>query len=188
MVLLGVTTGAIMTDMGIFRTDIEIENHARRGEKHLLRGVLVDTGAEYSWAPAKVLVSLGIERRKRRRFQQADGSVLERDVGFAIIHAGGEDTTDEVVFGEPNDMVLLGARSLEGMNLKLDIVGKKLVPAGPVPAMAAAYGLGRSTGATFASRRRASATLGCSSGSAFFHRSMNARYCSAAFSPSPLAS
>ncbi len=127
-----------MTDMGVFRTDIEIENHTRRGEKRLLRGVLVDTGAEYSWAPASVLESLGIERRKQKRFQQADGSVLERDVGFAIIYAGGEDTTDEIVFGEPNDMVLLGARSLEGMNLKLDIVGKRLVPAGPVPAVAAA--------------------------------------------------
>jgi predicted aspartyl protease len=126
-----------MTDMGIFRTDIEIENHVRRGERRLLRGVLVDTGAEYSWAPAGVLEALGIERRKQRRFQQADGSVLERDVGFAIIYAGGEDTTDEVVFGEPADMVLLGARTLEGMNLRLDLVGRKLVSAGPVPAVAA---------------------------------------------------
>jgi predicted aspartyl protease len=126
-----------MNDMGI-RTDVEIENHTRRGRRRLLRDVLVDTGAEYSWAPATVLESLGIERRKQKRFQQADGSVLERDVGFAILYAGGEDTTDEVVFGEPGDMVLLGARTLEGMNLKLDIVGKKLVPAGPVPAVVAA--------------------------------------------------
>lgn len=127
-----------MTDMGIFRTDIEIENHTRRGEKRLLRGVLVDTGAEYSWAPAEVLEALGIERRKQKHFQQADGSVLVRDVGFAIIYAGGEDTTDEIVFGGPNDMVLLGARTLEGMNLKLDIVGKRLVPAGPILAVVAA--------------------------------------------------
>lgn len=125
-------------DMGIFRTEVEIESHTRRGEKRLLRGVLVDSGAEYSWVPATVLEELGIERVKRRLFQQADGSVLERAVGFAIIRASGEDTADEVVFGEPNDMVLLGARSLEGMNLKLEIVAKRLVPAGPVPAAAAA--------------------------------------------------
>ena len=125
-------------DMGIFRTDVEIENHRRPGEKRLLRGVLVDTGSEFTWVPAGVLEDLGIQRRKRRRFQQADGSVLERDMGFAIVHVAGEDTADDVVFGEPNDMVLLGAHSLEGMNLKLDLLGKRLVPAGPIVAASAA--------------------------------------------------
>ncbi len=125
-------------DMGIFRIDVELENHARPGEKRLLRGVLVDTGAELSWAPATVLEELGIARRKSIRFQQADGSVLVRDIGFAVVYAAGMDTVDEIVFGEPNDMVLLGARTLEGMNVRLYIVAKKLVPAGPVPAAAAA--------------------------------------------------
>ena len=44
----------------------------------------------------------------------------------------------DVVFGEPNDLALLGARSIEGMNLKLDLLAKRLVPAGPVPTVAAA--------------------------------------------------
>jgi len=92
----------------------------------------VDTGAELSWAPAPVLESLGIARRKPIRFQQADGTILERWVGFAIVHAGGAFTTDEIVFGEPDDLVLLGARSLEGLNLKVDLVGKRLVSAGPM--------------------------------------------------------
>jgi hypothetical protein len=56
--------------------------------------------------------------------------------GFAIIHAGETFTTDEVVFGEPDDLVLLGARSLEGLNLKVDLVGKRLVSAGPMLAAA----------------------------------------------------
>ena len=53
-------------------------------------------------------------------------------MGFPIIHAGGTFTTDEIVFGEPADLVLLGARSLEGLNLKVDLVGKRLVSAGPM--------------------------------------------------------
>jgi predicted aspartyl protease len=128
----------MIDDIGIFRTDIEIEGHTRRGETRLLRGVLVDTGAEYSWVPASVLDELGIERVKWVRFQQADGTVLERAMGYAIVRAGGAETSDDVVFGERNDLVLLGARTLEGMNLKLEIVAKRLVPAGPVPAAAAA--------------------------------------------------
>ncbi len=138
MVVLGVPSGVIVTDdMGIFRTDVEIENLARPGVKHLLRDVLVDTGSEFTWAPAGVLQELGIEQRKRILFQQADGSMLERAAGFAIVYAGATMTADEVVFGEPSDQVLLGARSLEGMNLKLDIVAKRLVPAGPVLAACA---------------------------------------------------
>ena len=123
-------------DMGLLRTDVEIESPLREGERRLLRDVLVDTGAELSWAPAEVLESLGITRRKPYRFQQADGTVLDRWVGFVIIHAGGTFTNDEVVFGEPGDLVLLGARSLEGMNLKVDLIEKRLVSAGPMMAAA----------------------------------------------------
>ena len=122
-----------MTDeMGILRTDVEIESPLREGDRRLLRDVLVDTGAELSWCPAPVLESLGVTRRKAVRFQQADGTIVERWVGFAIIHAAGTFTTDEIVFGELADLVILGARTLEGLNLKVDLVGKRLVSAGPM--------------------------------------------------------
>ena len=38
--------------------------------------------------------------------------------------------------GEPGDLALLGARTLEGLNLRVDTARKKLVAAGPVPAAA----------------------------------------------------
>ena len=55
-------------------------------------------------------------------------------MGYAIVHAGGTKTSDEVVFAEPGDMVLLGTHTIEGMNLRVDLEEKRLVPAGPVPA------------------------------------------------------
>ena len=120
--------------MGTFRIDIEIENPLRMGERRALSSVLVDTGAELTWCPADVLESLGVPRRKLVRFRQADGSVLERWTGPAFVYAGGTTATDDVVFGEPTDLVLLGARSLEGLNLRVDPISKRLVDAGPVPA------------------------------------------------------
>ena len=132
VVIMATPGGTMVDDMGILRTDVELESPLREGDRRLLREVLVDTGAELSWAPAAVLESLGIARRKTIRFQQADGTILERWVGFAIVHAGGTFTNDEVVFGEPGDLVLLGARSLEGLNLKVDLVGRRLVSAGPM--------------------------------------------------------
>ena len=145
-------------DMGLLRTDVEIESPLREGDRRLLRDVLVDAGAELSLAPAAVLESLGIRRRKTVRFQQADGTILERSVGFAIVHAGGAFTNDEVVFGEPGDLVLLGARSLDGLNLKVDLVGKRLVSAGPMLAAvtAARSRRGRNAGSA---RRHAAATV-----------------------------
>jgi predicted aspartyl protease len=120
-------------DMGTFRIDLEIENPARRGERRAFQSVLVDTGAELSVFPAAILESLQVERLKTLHFRQADGSVLVRWIGSALIHAAGTLTTDDVVFGEPTDLLLLGARSLEGLNLRIDPVTKRLVDAGPMP-------------------------------------------------------
>lgn len=123
-----------MTDMGTFRIDLELENPLRPGHRKQLASVLVDTGAELSWFPANILESLGIQRRKLWRFRQADGSTLERWSGPAFLYVAGTTATDDVVFGEPNDMVLLGARSLEGLNLRVDPYAKRLIDAGPAPA------------------------------------------------------
>ena len=123
-------------DIGTFRTRVEIENPARPGVRRALSDVLVDTGSELTWVPRQLLEELDVARIKELRFRQADGIVLTRWTGIAIVHAGGTLTGDELVFGEPGDMVLLGARSLEGLNLRVDPVLKQLVDAGPAPAAA----------------------------------------------------
>ena len=112
-------------DMGTFRVDIEIENPARPGERRIVPSALVDTGAELTWVPALVLETLGIERLKAWHFRQADGTILERWVGSARVYAGGTVATDDVVFGVPGDMVLLGARTLEGLNLRVEPISRR---------------------------------------------------------------
>jgi predicted aspartyl protease len=126
-----------MSDMGTFRITVEIENPVKPGPRRSVSNVLVDTGSELSWIPAKVLESLGIERYERWRFRQANGTVLERWVGPAFVHAAGKRAVDEIVFGEPGDLVLLGSRSLEGLNLRVEPTTKQLVDAGPLPAAVA---------------------------------------------------
>lgn len=123
-------------EMGTFRVNVEIENPARPGERRVLESVLVDTGAELSWFPAVALEALEIKRIKTWRFRQADGTVLSRRTGAVTLRVGGIETNDEVVFGEPGDLILLGAHSLEGMNLRVDPLRKQLIDAGPAPAAA----------------------------------------------------
>jgi predicted aspartyl protease len=123
--------------MGTFTTGCRIANHLDRTKSVVIPRLLVDTGSEYTWIPEKALEKIGVEREKKDvEFIMANGMRITRSVGFVIIFAEKTLTTDEVVFAEKGDLVLLGARTLEGLNLAVDPRRKKLVAAGPVPAAA----------------------------------------------------
>jgi predicted aspartyl protease len=121
-----------MDSVGIFRTTVGIEHVSQSGRIHEIADTLVDTGSEFTWIPRAVAESLGIRPARRQGFIVADGRRVERDVGYAIVHAAGVATADDVVFAEETDFVLLGVRSLEGLNLRVDVARKQLVDAGPV--------------------------------------------------------
>ncbi len=96
------------------------------------------TGTESTWIGAATLESIGIERRKKDlRFQLANGQIVTRSVGYAVLKVDKSETVDKVVFAEKGDLQLLGARALEGLNLKVDSRRKRLVAAGPVVAATA---------------------------------------------------
>jgi predicted aspartyl protease len=121
--------------MGTFYTGCKVENHVDRSKFIRLQKVLVDTGSEYTWISETKLDQIGVKREKKDlRFVLANGEVVTRSVGFAILRVGNNFTIDEVVFAEPGDLLLLGARTLEGLNLTVDSARKKLVAAGPLPA------------------------------------------------------
>lgn len=117
--------------MGTFFIDIAIESHKHRGRVARIAGVIVNTGAEATWVPRETLESIGVVPEGREQYQMADGRVLERQVGYVIVHVAGKRTSDDVVFAEPGDLSLLGARSIKGLNLRVDARAKRLVPAGP---------------------------------------------------------
>ena len=122
----------MVDDMGTFRTTILVESAEHRGETRTVENALVDTGSEYTWVPRDVLDDLGIRPERTQRFIVADGRHLDRPIGIAIVHAAGTTAPDFVVFAEPGDMVLIGARTLEGLNVRVDAQRKQLVPAGPI--------------------------------------------------------
>jgi len=128
----------MIDDMGIFRTSVRIAPWTDPRAGVMLHDVMVDTVSEYNWFPRPLLQQLGIAPQRWVRFETADGRILEREIGYAIIAAGGSESPTIVVFGDPGDMTLLGAFGLEGLNVRIDVVTKELVPAGPVPVAAAA--------------------------------------------------
>jgi predicted aspartyl protease len=121
--------------MGTFHVGCRIENVAKRERGALLPRMLVDTGSEYTWVPEAALTKIGVRREKKDvEFVMANGKKITRNVGFAIVRVGADFTVDEVVFAEHGDLTILGARSLEGLGLRVDPRRKKLVASGPLPA------------------------------------------------------
>ena len=121
--------------MGVFRTTLRVTNVAHRSRHATISPALVDTGNEFTWAPAEALEKIGVKREKKDlAFEMANGEPVTRSVGFAIVQVGEHFTVDEVVFAQHGDQTLLGARTLEGLNLTVDPTRKRLVAAGPLPA------------------------------------------------------
>jgi predicted aspartyl protease len=100
--------------------------------------LLVDTGSEFTWLPGDVLERIGVAPvKKDLQIQMANGVIITRSVGYAILRVDRFETIDEVVFAQKGDMALLGSRAMEGMNLHVDARRKRLVAAGPVVAATA---------------------------------------------------
>ncbi len=133
--------------MGSFYTNCTIENPAERRRigrrtspgwrrrSAALPKLLVDTGSEFTWIAEPTLERIGIRHENKEvNFVMANGGHVTRRVGFAIIRLDRYFTIDEVVFAEPGDLTLLGARTLEGLNLMVNPARRRLVMAGPLPA------------------------------------------------------
>ncbi len=121
--------------MGTFHINCTVANHVNRKRTTRVPKLLVDTGSDYTWIPESTLTRIGVkEEKKDLAFVMANGQTITRSAGFAIIRVDGNFTIDEVVFARKGDLTLLGARTLEGLNLRVDAKRKKLVAGGPLTA------------------------------------------------------
>ena len=123
--------------MGLFHVGCRVVNPGT-SKSAIISKLMVDTGAESTWIDGKILEQIGIgPRKKDLQFQMANGAIITRSVGYAILKVNKFETVDEVVFAQKGDLQLLGARALEGLNLRVDSRSKKLVAAGPIVVAAA---------------------------------------------------
>lgn len=124
--------------MGTFYTTCTVSNHIQRTRKIEVEKLLVDTGSEATWIAEEALRKIGVVPEKKDvTFVMANGQQVTRQVGFAIISVGEHFTIDEVVFAREGDLQILGAHTLEGLNLTVHPRTKTLAPSGPQLAAAA---------------------------------------------------
>ncbi|MCY4069554.1 MAG: hypothetical protein OXE79_10705 [Acidimicrobiaceae bacterium] len=112
--------------MGTFTCPLRLTSPDR--ERTLDLEALVDTGAFYTHAPASLLDELGIARNENVSLEFADGRIGRYDMGEARASINGKSVTTLVVFGDDGAKPLLGAYTLEGLNLAVDPVHQRLLP------------------------------------------------------------
>ena len=113
--------------MSAFYVACQVENHANRSQSTRIPRMLVDTGSEHTWVSVKTLHKIGVWKEKNLSFVMANDNTITRSAGFAILRLHNSFTIDEVVFAEPGDLILLGARTLEGWNLRVHPSQKNLL-------------------------------------------------------------
>lgn len=124
--------------MGTFYVGCKVENHRDPRKVAVVPKLLVDSGSEFTWLPAETLERIGVAPvKKDLQIQMANGQIVTRSAGYAILRVAQFETIDEVVFAQRGDLALLGSRALEGMNVHVDARRKRLVAAGPVVAATA---------------------------------------------------
>ncbi len=112
--------------MGTFNCSLRLTS--MDGERSLDLEALVDTGAFLTTVPGRILDDLGVDRDGSIELQFADGRTERYDAGRAWASVDGRREVTRVVFGGDDCLVLLGAYTLEGLNLAADPVNQRLLP------------------------------------------------------------
>ena len=89
---------------------------------------MVDSGAVYSVVDSTILRKLGCKPHRRKTFFLADGTAIERTIGDAYFEYAGIGGAAPVIFGQKGDSNLLGATTLEALELVLDPFKRELRP------------------------------------------------------------
>jgi len=113
--------------MGLTVLPVEVGNPADPDVTEKIE-LLIDSGAIYSVVPAPVLEKLGIRALAEQEFRLADGSRIVRKKGVALFKYGDRIGGADVIFGEADDSLLLGAFTLEALGLSLDPLRRELKP------------------------------------------------------------
>jgi predicted aspartyl protease len=111
--------------MGQFQVPVEIKNP--RTLQLVSLDLLIDTGALYTNVPAVELDRIGITRDLEQDVLLADGRNIRRWVGYTFIECQGHVGVTFVLFGEPDDVPVLGSIALQTMGLAVDPVRHKLI-------------------------------------------------------------
>lgn len=111
--------------MGITKVTLTVKN-IYDPSKQTEEDFLVDTGAHYTVIPYPIVKKLDLKPNYEQQFSLADGKIVKRKIGSALIRFEGKELPAAVVLGEKGDAALLGVTTLENFGLMIDPFKRKL--------------------------------------------------------------
>jgi len=113
--------------MGVFSVRVRLLPNARGRVPRELE-MVVDTGASYTVIPRSIAEELGIRPVRRTVARLANGTRATMEMGQAELEVGGLRTVTWIVFGDAEDVALLGAVTLQELGLEVDPTTETLRP------------------------------------------------------------
>lgn len=111
--------------MGITQVTAAVRNPANP-DKFWEGLFVVDTGAIDCVVPARHLRDLGIQPLTKRKYELADGSQVNFDVGTAQIEFMGDIVWVTVIFGADDAEPILGVTALQSVGIEVDPRSQRL--------------------------------------------------------------
>ena len=99
-------------------TEVRVKIFGPKGSKEV--SLTVDTGSEDTWITGTVLREIGIQPRLSRTYRTISNARVRREVGPVEIEFLGIRMPCPTVFGEENDVNVLGATALEILGLEIN--------------------------------------------------------------------
>jgi aspartyl protease family protein len=111
--------------MGITNVILTVKN-PYNSKKSIQGEFLVDTGSHYTVIPQKMVKELRLKQSFVKSFSLADGNIVQRPIGSAVVNFEGKELPIPVVIGEKDDSAILGVTTLEAFGLMIDPFKRKL--------------------------------------------------------------
>lgn len=111
--------------MGITSAKLSVKNPFQPS-KAVVVDFLVDSGAHYTVIPEPLVKRLNLKPSFTQDFSLADGKIIKRTIGSALVTFQKKELAVPVVLGESGDSALLGVTTLEAFGLMLDPFQRKL--------------------------------------------------------------
>ena len=110
--------------MGQFEVRMTVSNLSDESGREV--DALVDTGSRRTMLPGDLLRQMQTPVRWTGQFEMADGRVVEMPVGEARVAVNGMDVATQVIFGPDGCQAMLGAITLQELELVVDVPNERL--------------------------------------------------------------
>ncbi len=102
------------------RISFKLCNIEDRRHWEAVENAVIKPGSFETWIPKEILEKIKVKPYCTDKFRRADGSIVKRKIGIALLEVHGKKEGCDVVFAERGDKPILGSIAVESRGMKID--------------------------------------------------------------------